>query len=221
MIDQVAETDAPQADPAAIFAAALSLWQACHEAAEKDPSLNLSDAFNGMDQMMREVMRIAEVFERWACQHIKFEELEDVWPYRLEDRFGDACLKLVMPPGLVEFDQEDCLRVALEMRLPIRLHDGLRIPINIIVSNPIADSTFRQFRIQTVRDHREGGEVHPFRSGDEPFDDEFTAPYFALYGVDTDGMSEHIADRQTYWDVAALVRKILPGVHFPEFPTSP
>lgn len=219
MIDQVNKSEELDTDSAAVFAAALSLWKACHEAEESDPSLNLSDSFNGIDQMMREVMRIAELFERWACLHVVFEGLEAVWPYRLNDDFGDACLMLIQPAALVGFDDRDCLRVALELRLPIRLHDGIRVPIDVHIKNPIPDSEFRQFRIQTVRDHREDGDVHPFWIGEEPFDDEFTAPYFALYGVDINGLSEHIADRRTYAEITTLAHKILPDIRFPDFPT--
>lgn len=220
MIDQESDNDAPEADSAAVFAAALSLWQAIHGAAEKDPALNLSEVFNGIDQMMREAMRIAERFEGWACQHVMFEELEDVWPYRLQEYFGDACLKLVRLHGLTDFDDRDCLRLALKMRLPVKLRDGLRVPIDVHALNPIPDSIFCQFRIQTVRDHIEDGDVHLFCSGDEPFDNNLTESYFALYGVDIDGVSEHLANRQTYREISVLMRKILPDVCFPEFPTS-
>lgn len=220
MNESLVDIDVIEADPAAVFAAALSLWQACHGAAQKDSALNLGEVFSGIDQLMREVMRIADLFERWACLHIVFENLEDVWSYRLEKDFGEACLKFLRPAGLVAFDETDCLRLALELRLPIKLDEELRVPIDLHAANQYPDSEFRQFRIQTVRDHREDGDVHPFCIGDEPFDDEFTAPYFALYGVDDDGILEHIADRRTYAQITKLVRKILPDIHFPDSPTN-
>lgn len=165
-------------------------------------------------------MRIADLFERWACLHVAFENLQDVWSYRLAEDFGGACLNLFRPEGLVEFDESACLRVALELRLPVRLRDCLRVPVDVRVTNPNLDSEFRQFRIQTVRDHVEDGDVHPFILDDEPFDEKFTMPYFALYGIDADGMSEHIADRRSYSEITALTYKILPGLCFPEFPTT-
>src|SRR5688572_21668190 len=61
-----------EVDPAAVFAAATSIWDVCHKRAGDDPALNLSDAYNGMDQLMREVMRIGETFEKWACLHVEF-----------------------------------------------------------------------------------------------------------------------------------------------------
>ena len=110
--------------------------------------------------------------------------------------------------------------MALELRLPIKLNHGLPVPIDILVTNPTPDSEFRQLRIQTVRDHKENGDVYPFWIGEEPFDDKFTAPYFALYGVAFDGLSEHIADRRTYAEIIVLVRKILPLIQLPNSPTS-
>jgi hypothetical protein len=56
-------------DPAAVFASALSLWQASQNRASKE-QLNLSECYNGMDQFLREIMRIANQFEAWACLHI-------------------------------------------------------------------------------------------------------------------------------------------------------
>ena len=67
---------------------------------------------------MREVMRIAELFEQWACEHVAFEELTDVWPYLLQDRFGEECLSVLVVESLAEFDERDCRRVAMRLRLP-------------------------------------------------------------------------------------------------------
>ena len=78
------EIETPEPDSAAVFGAALSIWQACRETAARDPHLNLSDCYNGMDEFMREVMRVGKCFEDWACRHVAFEELADVWPYFLE-----------------------------------------------------------------------------------------------------------------------------------------
>lgn len=109
-------------DPAAVFAAATSLWQECHKQAATtvNPRVNLSDAYSGVDGLMREVMRIATLFESWACTHVNFDELTDVWPYLLEDRFGQECLSIFLPDGLSEFDEHDCRRVAARLRLSFR-----------------------------------------------------------------------------------------------------
>lgn len=107
-------------DPAAVFAAALSLHDACLERAEADSSLSLSESYQGMDSFMREVMWAAEMFETWACEHVAFEEVDDVWPYLLEHRFGSAVLATMDADCLAGFNADLCLRIALKLRLPLR-----------------------------------------------------------------------------------------------------
>jgi hypothetical protein len=108
-------------DPAAIFAIAVSLWRECERHAARDVSINLSQAYRGMDSLMREVMRIAILFETWACTHVDFEQLSDVWPYLLEDRFGAECLSILLPDKLADFDEHDCCRIASRLRLSFKL----------------------------------------------------------------------------------------------------
>lgn len=212
------ENQAP--DPAAVFACAMSLWQACHNLAKTDRQFNLSEIFNGMDQFMREVMRIGTQFETWACQHVAFNELEDVWPYWLQDHFGEACLAKIFPSGLAKFDETDCLRIALHLRLPVRVGGDLPIPVDLTAPHPQAGAGFKAFRIQTVRGQDEDGDIVPFTADDEPYDEEFVGPpYFGLYGVGHDGLLEHIADRNTYPEVLTLAQKLAPGIAFPERPT--
>jgi|CZKV01.1.fsa_nt_gi hypothetical protein len=206
-------------DPAAVFASALSLWQICQKHAASDAKLNLSECYNGMDQFMRELMRVANQFETWACMHVDFNETSDVWPYLLEDKFGEACLAVLSPDSLAQFDDSDCLRVAMQLRLPIKLDDRLPIPIDVRSPNPTPASAFREFRILTMRNLIEDGDAVPFTADDEPFDDEFGHPYFGLYGVDKDGLLEHVADRKTYSEAARLAEKLAPGVEFPDSPT--
>jgi hypothetical protein len=69
---------------------------------------------------MREVMRIGQLFESWACNHVDFDQLTDVWPYLLRDRFGKECLSVLRPENLADFDQHDCRRVAARLRLTFR-----------------------------------------------------------------------------------------------------
>lgn len=57
-------------------------------------------------------MPVPEMFEDWACRNVAFQELDDVWPYLLEDRFGAACLEIMSAESLAGFDADDCLRVA-------------------------------------------------------------------------------------------------------------
>lgn len=105
-------------DPAAVFAIAVSLWRACGEA--EKTAVCLSDEYAGMDGLMREVMRVGTIFEDWACRHVDFAELGDVWPYLLEDRFGKECLAVAGAGELATFHENDCLRMALRLGLPIR-----------------------------------------------------------------------------------------------------
>ena len=209
----------PHTDPAAVFACALSLWEACNEHAAGQKDFNLSECFNGIDQLMREVMSIGNRFEGLACQHINFDKLNDVWPYLLEDKFGKACLARLFPATIPKFDESDCLWIALHLRLPVTLDDALAIPIDMTTPNPTGGTGFRQFRIQTVRDSLEDGHVVPFVADDDPVDDEFGERYFALYGVGEDGKLEHIADRKSYGELLILVRKLAPGIDFPDKPT--
>ncbi len=210
-------------DSAAVFASALSLWQAVNNHASAEKGLNLSECYNGMDQLMREVMRVASLFETWACEHVAFNELNDVWPYFLEDKFGDACMKVLLPGALAEFEDTDCLRVGIGLRLPIALDDNLPLPIDVRAPNPVPGSPFRELRIQTMRNSLDGDDAVPFTADDDPFDEEFAPPYFSLYGTNHDGRLEHIADRRSYPEILDLAQKLAPGVTFSTEPifTSP
>lgn len=209
------ELGTAQLDSAAVFACALSLREACLKSAKANPQMNLSESYNGMDEFLREMMRVGNLFEAWACAHVAFDELNDVWPYLMEDKFGDACLEFMLPSTMAEFDDTDCLRVALRLRLPIKADDKLRVPVDVRAANPIAGSEFREFRIQTVRDVLDEGDVAPFTTDDDPFDERFGPPHFGLYGVGSDGLLEHIADRDTYSDALNLAQKLAPGVALP------
>jgi hypothetical protein len=208
-------------DPAAIFACALSLWKACNEYAATQKGFNLSECFNGIDQFMREAMRIAARFEDWACRHVNFDELDDVWPYLLEDKFGGACLARLFPDSPFQFDEKDCLWIALHLRLPVIVDDMLPVPIDLTAQNPVAGTGFRAFRIQTVRDSLDTGEVVPFVADDDPFDEEFAERYFALCGVGEDGDMEHIAERTSYGELLSLAQRLAPGIDFPAKPSFP
>jgi hypothetical protein len=201
-------------DQAAVFGAALSLWKACHVDAERSRS-NLSEIFDGIDQLMRLVIRIGNQFEAWSCQHIDFNEITEVWPYLLEDKFGDACMDIVPLITLDAFDDRYCLRIAMRLRLPIKADANFPIPVDVTAPNPASDSPFRMFRIQTVRDAVNGRDVSAYGWDDDPFDEQFGKPYFGLYGVCDDQTVEHIADRETYSEAVSLAKKLVPGIDFP------
>lgn len=205
------------ADPAAVFACAVSLRDAC-EAKAAACAINLSDTFNGGDQFWRELMRIGTLFETWACENVAFEVLEDVWPYRLEAQFGSASLERFDVGGLARFDATDCPVVAMTMQLPLWYRDGRHLPLDVSAPNPVAGSAFVKWRIQTVRLHAEDEEMVPMVYGDEPHDTDFEPPVVALYGVDAEGLLEHIRDSDSYAEARSLVMKLAPGVVFPEVP---
>jgi len=169
-----------------------------------------------MDELMRVVMRIANQFETWSCHHVDFKEISDVWPYLLEDKFGEACIDVMSPTGLNAFDDSDCFWVAMRLGLPIIRDGKLPVPCDVIADNPMANSPFRKFRIQTVRNENEDGDVVPYTMDSEPFDENFGEPYFGLYGVFEDGILEHIADRKTYSEAVSLAKKLVPEINFPE-----
>lgn len=202
-------------DPAAIFAAATSLRSACDAVAAANPSLNLSECYHGYDQLMREVMRIGMLFERWACVYVAFEKLGECWPYFLEDHFGAACLEVRSAESMTAFDESDCLKVAMELRLPVWVDDALPLALDVSGSPPMAFAAFRKLRIQTVRKCLATGDIEAFAPGDDPFDPEWSKPCYGVYGVDENGWCEHIADRPTYSAARSLVGKLAPGIDLP------
>lgn len=191
----------------------MSLWRACQEPRAGD---QLSASYGGGDHWMREVMRVATLFETWATRNICFDECDECWAYLLEDRFGGACVELVGAEGLASFDERDCLRVALRLRAPVIGSAELIVPLCVEAENPIAGSAFHRLRIQTTRGAAGEDFVAPMTVDDDPFDEEFEPPVFALYGVEADGRLEHVADRRSYAETRELALKLAPGAEFPE-----
>jgi hypothetical protein len=206
-------------DPAAVFACALSLWRECMRRSRSGRKVNLSECYKGGDEFMRVIMRIGTRFEEWACAHIHFHELDTCWPYLLEERFGAACVALKDVTSLDEFCENDCLEVALRLRLPVKAVGTLPVPVDFSAGNPVSESDFRQFRIQTLREYGDGN-IEPFTACDDPFDDKYGPLFFGFYGVCDDGLLEHIADFKTYSDAVGLARKLAPGIQFPDMPFS-
>lgn len=204
-------------DPAAVFACAVSLRAAC-EQADKQCNVDLSEAFNGVDQFWREMMRVGALFEEWACKHVVFDEMHDVWPYLLEDKFGAACLNRMNVEDLSGFDVEDCLDVAMKLRLPLHYNHESGLPLDVMVPNPVVDAVFTHWRIQTVRQLLGDDDFEPMVYGDDPFDAEYEASLIALYGMNAAGSVEHIKNFDCYADAVAFAGKIAPGVGFPAEP---
>lgn len=204
-----------QPDPAAVLGCALSLHRACIAATTANQHIVLSDSYCGMDEFMRQTMRVANLFETWACEHVAFDQTQDVWPYLMKDEFGSACLACMLPSALGYFDDSTCLNVAFHLKLPIHSSENLRVPIRVRASNPIVGSDFLEFQIQTMRDDLLQGRATIFAIDDDPFDEKYDPPYFALHGVSSDGSIEHIASRDTYSEILNLAHKLAPTVKFP------
>lgn len=205
-------------DTAAVFAAAWSLHQACNDQANAAPSINLSASYQGQDGFFRELMRVAELFEKWACKHVEFAHMTDTWPYLLKARFGSACLETMNVDAFASFDENDCLRVAFKMRPPIRVDDHLPVPVCVEAPNPYEGAKFARLRIQTVRADLEGGDAFPYSEDDEPFDEDYGEPFFGIYGVLAKGELEHIADRPNYSEARNLLLALIPNIDLPKVP---
>jgi hypothetical protein len=199
-------------DPAAVFACAKSLHDACLRRAGSDPGWDAERMQEGRDDFLREWMRVAALFVEWADDHGVSDKLQGGWIQLLEQRFGEACLAATPGDVLGRFDAADCLRVALELRLPMAMDAGLAVPFFLEVPHPLAGAGFEALRIQTVRLHRDGeiGMV-PFMGGDDPYDPDFGPPVFGIYGV-KDGFVEHLADRGSYEEARSLLLALLPGI---------
>jgi hypothetical protein len=220
-MNEATEQAQSQADPAAVFACAHSLWKEINKSAREKPRVNLSECYNGLDQFMREVMRAATLFESWCCEHIDFDQTEDVWPYFLEDHFGKTYLLDHGCADLVHFDHEDCLRTAMRLRLPIIPDGKLPVPIDIRAPHLVEGSEFRELRIQTVRNLLTEDAIEPYTFEADPFDENFGEPYFGFYGVDEEGLVEHIADRRTLEEALLLAKNLVAGVTFRNVPKKP
>jgi len=203
-------------DPASVFACAMSLHDACMECAGKDPSVDISAAYHGGDEFLRQMMRVGNLFETWACRYVDFEKLTDVWPYLLQDRFGGACIEVMDAGSFGRFDSNDCLRVAFKLRLPMRVDGLLPLPVCVEALNPLTGAELQRLRIQTVRQELdEDGEMVPFTEDDDPFDEKYEAPIYGIYGVRSDGCLEHIADRKSYHEARAMMIALLPSIEAP------
>lgn len=205
------------ADPAAIFACALSLRDACMKSSAFH-GWDLSECFHGGDEFLRQMMRIGQLFESWACKHVVFEELTEVWPYLLEDHFGTACLRVLAVSELPHFAEDDCLRVANQLRIPVQFDESLFLPLDLRAANPVSGSAFAEYRIRSVWEDLEDHNVEPIMFEDDPADDNYGPPFLAFYGVSTNGEMEHIKDFARYADAVGLALKIAPGIQFPEAP---
>lgn len=103
-------------DPAAIWYATKSMvdWLGKQPKPDRD---DLVESHGGEDEFVRTVAHTATEFEKWACKHVDFHELEEIWPYWLEQHFGVLCNSEVMySPGSADW----CEVIANLGNLPLR-----------------------------------------------------------------------------------------------------
>jgi hypothetical protein len=77
---------------------------------------------------------------------------------------------------------------------------------------------YQAFRVQTVRDSINGDDTVQFRLVNDAVDEAYGDPYFSLFGVDHNGLDEHIADRPTFSEMMRLVQKLGLGAQLPTLP---
>lgn len=215
-------------DPAAVMAIAMSLRKSL-EAYSLPENVTMSDLFQGIDNLFRACMHVATVFEVWACDHVFFDEVVDVWPYLLEDKFGDAFLQPyrlgreefnTLPTDLTSFIPADCLNMAMKLGLPLLYSDEARMPLLAEILNPVPRSIYKYWRIQTVRHRSENEEAgwEPLVYGDNPHDPDWDYPELGFYGVFEDGTLEHLSDHPTYAAAVERAKRLAPTADFPEQP---
>ena len=108
-----------QSDPAAAFGASLSIYGVFGKEA-RERGEDISAAYSGADQFMRECYRAGHLFEQWACSHVNFDANNDVWPYMLEDKFGEAAMEVMgTATDLARFDESTCEEIAKVMNLTL------------------------------------------------------------------------------------------------------
>lgn len=110
----------PKPDLAAEFGAAVSLYNAAEAYANANRN-NLSEVYQGYDELMRQCMRAGREFEAWSCKYVDWDRVNDVWPYLLEDKFGDIAIEVVGSEcHLTCLGPVYYRRIAVKLKLPLR-----------------------------------------------------------------------------------------------------
>jgi hypothetical protein len=65
-----------------------------------------------------------------------------------------------------------------------------------------------------MREAADGSGIYPFTSGDDIADPAFGEIFYGIYGWDSHGIAEHIADRSSFEDAAETIEHLIPGLHF-------
>lgn len=106
-------------DQAAVYAIAASLDRFTQKGGLSGFKMDVSRVYSGGDQFMREIMKTGAQFETWANAHVDFTQLDDVWPYMLQDKFATA-LEAARPGAVLILNHltpEDFAAVAKQLGL--------------------------------------------------------------------------------------------------------
>jgi hypothetical protein len=106
-------------DPADIVAVIISLNDTARELS-KSGNADISEAYQGVDQFMRETIRVAEQFEQWACSHVLFDDFGEVFPYFIEDKFGKALHELYGITCLRDINSDAFPKIAEHLHIPFK-----------------------------------------------------------------------------------------------------
>lgn len=123
------------------------------------------------------------------------------------ERFRLACLAWMVLEALEGFDDQDSVSVATNMNVPLVYREGFGLPLDLMVPNPVTESAFEHWRIQTVRWDAEVESMVPVRYGDDPRDADAEPLVVALYGIEAAGRLEHVRDSKTCADLVSLTSR--------------
>lgn len=111
----------PPNDLAAEFGAATSV-RLMGEALAHRHGNDLSEAYAGGDEFMRQCMRVGREFESWCCVYVDWNVgIDDCWPYLLEDKFGPLAIAAAGGECHLErLGPGQWLKIARKLKLPLR-----------------------------------------------------------------------------------------------------
>lgn len=168
-------------DPAAPFAIALSL----HLAYTDNPELQPSEIYQGYE-VMRTFVVAGEYFEKWACEHIDFAELDRDWLDMLQDGFGDAAKSLGLLKTVFSlFSDAQCLHIAAHLGLPYKGADEVILRASDVQSYPAKASN--PAGIQSFQFVRFDGDDVIECSAE-------AAERLRYYVTDKEGLPQHVRD---------------------------
>lgn len=197
--------------------------------ADKD-DFDISEAYQGVDECMRRCMHLGRVFEVWACDHIHFDSLQNVWPYYLEDHIGPAIEKMFWEANHtipIMWDDSDLLSLAVNLRLPVLIAETTGSSMDIVWELPRSrPGEFQAYQVRTVRTTPDGESVEHYSIGDAAHynnDDNHSPILFALYGsLDAeDPVWEFVFEMPSYEALRITAQRLLGADKTSAMPMTP